>query len=77
MLKTGICDWFGYRTDNEERFRLIRKAGFDSVLLWWGDEYADYVGDKNFYRRWRGMQDLKLKIYMLHLIKLILYGQRV
>lgn len=47
MVKTGIHDWFGYRIDNEERFRLIREAGFDNVLLWWGDEYTDYVGDKN------------------------------
>lgn len=48
MVKTGIHDWFGYRIDNEERFKLIREAGFNSVLFWWGDEYADYVGDKNF-----------------------------
>jgi len=47
MIKTGICDWFGYRIDNENRFKLIREAGFDDVFLWWGDEHADYVGDKN------------------------------
>lgn len=51
MVKTGIHDWFGYRIDNEERFKLIREAGFNSVLFWWGDEYADYVGDKNFLPR--------------------------
>lgn len=33
MVKTGIHDWFGYRIDNEERFKLIREAGFNSVLF--------------------------------------------
>lgn len=30
----------------EERFRLIKQAGFDSVFLWWGDEYKEVDGPK-------------------------------
>jgi sugar phosphate isomerase/epimerase len=39
-----IFDWFGYVTPYQERYQLIRKAGFDGVLLWWSDERgnADY-----------------------------------
>jgi len=48
MIKTGIYEWFGYQIDYKERFKLIREAGFDYVLLWWVDEYADSVGNKNF-----------------------------
>lgn len=47
LIKTGICYWFGYQIKNNERLKLIKEAGFDNVLLWWGDEYANYDGDKN------------------------------
>lgn len=46
MVKTGIFNWFGYSIDNKERMKLIKEAGFDSVLLWWSDEYNDIDGDK-------------------------------
>lgn len=38
---TGIC----YDISLEERFRLIKQAGFDAVLAWWGD------GDENDYAK--------------------------
>jgi len=48
IIKTGIFDWFGYSMDYIERYKLIKEAGFDNVLLWWGDEYTtDYIDDKN------------------------------
>ena len=47
MFRTGIYEWFGYPIDYEERFKLIKEAGFDSVFLWWGDEFADYIDSKN------------------------------
>ncbi len=47
MNKTGIYYWFGYPIENKERFRLIKEVGFNNVLLWWGDEFAEYDGDKN------------------------------
>lgn len=42
-----IYDWFGYSVPIRERYRLIREAGFDGVLMWWsedfgrGEEYRD------------------------------------
>ncbi|MGH4121627.1 MAG: sugar phosphate isomerase/epimerase family protein [Clostridium sp.] len=46
MRKTCIFSWFGYPIDISERFRLIKQAGFDGVLLWWGDENIDTDGAK-------------------------------
>lgn len=45
-MKTGLDYWFGYTIESKKRFRLIREAGFDSVMLWWGDEFRDINGDK-------------------------------
>lgn len=30
-----IYDWFGYDLPTEERYKQIKEAGFDGVLLWW------------------------------------------
>jgi len=32
-----IYDWFGYELPIKERYRLIKEAGFDGVLLWWSN----------------------------------------
>lgn len=40
-----IYDWFGYELSIKERYRLIKKTGFDGVLLWW----SEYL-DRNDYR---------------------------
>jgi len=40
-----IYDWFGYELSIKERYQLIKKAGFDGVLLWW----SEYL-DRNDYR---------------------------
>ena len=45
-MKTGIFYWFGYPLPMDERFKLIASAGFDNVLLWWGDQYANDDGPK-------------------------------
>lgn len=45
-MKAGLDYWFGYAIENKKRFNLIREAGFDSVMLWWGDEFRDINGDK-------------------------------
>mgnify|MGYP006878431099 FL=1 len=38
---TGIYDCFGYGSGYdvsfEERYKLIRKSGFDCVMLWWSN----------------------------------------
>ena len=44
----GIYDCFGYGSGYdvsfEERYKLIRKAGFDCVMLWWSDQFGRGVG---------------------------------
>jgi sugar phosphate isomerase/epimerase len=46
MRKTSIYSWFGFILPMAERFRLIKAAGFDSVFLWWGDEFVEIDGPK-------------------------------
>lgn len=38
-------DWFGYDVTIQDRYKLIKEAGFDGVMLWWSDGFgrgADY-----------------------------------
>ncbi|BCZ47288.1 hypothetical protein psyc5s11_33550 [Clostridium gelidum] len=35
-----IYDWFGYELTKKERYRLIKEAGFDGILLWWSDGFG-------------------------------------
>jgi|GEM_PF-135490 len=44
--KLTIYDWFGYDIPITERYRLIKQAGFDGVLLWWSNTL-----DRGDYRR--------------------------
>lgn len=46
MLKRCIFSWFGYPIGISERFTLIKQAGFDGILIWWGDENIDTDGSK-------------------------------
>lgn len=53
----GIYDCFGYGAGYdvpfEERYRLIKNAGFDCVMLWWSEEFgrgAGYQKDVAFAR---------------------------
>ena len=34
----AMAGWFGYPLELDDRLRLIRAAGFESVLLWWAVE---------------------------------------
>ena len=36
----AIAGWFGYPLELDDRLRLIKNAGFESVLLWWAVESA-------------------------------------
>lgn len=36
----AMAGWFGYPLELEDRLRLIKAAGFESVLLWWAVESA-------------------------------------
>lgn len=53
----GIYDCFGYglgyNVPFEERYQLIKKAGFDCVMLWWSDKFGrgtDYQKDVQYAR---------------------------
>jgi len=35
----GIYTWFGFKYPFDEIIKLIKNAGFQSVMTWWGDEY--------------------------------------
>ena len=47
MLNLGVFCWFGYELDYEQRFKLIKEAGFDSIMLWWGEEFTKQEGIKD------------------------------
>ena len=49
MNKLSIFSWFGFPIPMEERFKLIKEVGFDGVLLWRSDEYAEVDGDKSLH----------------------------
>lgn len=49
----SIYDWFGYDVPIRDRYRLIKEAGFDGVLLWWSDGFergADYRAGADYAR---------------------------
>ena len=53
----GIYDCFGYgagyNVPFEERYKLIKNAGFDCVMLWWSDRFGrgiDYQKDVQYAR---------------------------
>nr|WP_092071730.1 sugar phosphate isomerase/epimerase family protein [Dendrosporobacter quercicolus]NSL49482.1 sugar phosphate isomerase/epimerase [Dendrosporobacter quercicolus DSM 1736]SDM29838.1 Sugar phosphate isomerase/epimerase [Dendrosporobacter quercicolus] len=46
MAKVSIFSWFGFPIPMDKRFKMIKAAGFDGVLLWWSDEHAAVDGDK-------------------------------
>lgn len=37
-VPTGIFHWYGFIQPFEDRIELIKKVGFDYVMLWWEDE---------------------------------------
>jgi len=47
-----IYDWFGYDLPLKERYRSIKEAGFDGVLLWWSGylNRGDYRNGPQFAR---------------------------
>ena len=45
-MELGIFDWFGYRYPYKELIKLIKEAGFHSVMNWWGEEEFEHVPPK-------------------------------
>jgi L-ribulose-5-phosphate 3-epimerase len=50
MPMITVYDWFGYELQNKERYRLIKEAGFDGVLLWWSDGFGRDCFGRGDYR---------------------------
>jgi sugar phosphate isomerase/epimerase len=44
--KKSIFTWFGYVLPMEQRFNMIKNAGFDHVMLWWGNDFEEIDGDR-------------------------------
>ena len=40
-MKVGIFAWYGYELPTPTRLAHIKRAGFDSTMLWWSDEPAE------------------------------------
>lgn len=40
-MRKGIFAWFGYEIPYDERFRTIKAAGFDTVLLDWSEDFPE------------------------------------
>ena len=57
-----IYDWFGYELPIKERYRLIKEAGFDGILLWW----SKYFGRNNYRRGPQIVREARLVIENIH-----------
>lgn len=44
MRSIGLFTWYGYRIPIPDRIRLLRQAGFTSVLHWWDDSHMEADG---------------------------------
>jgi sugar phosphate isomerase/epimerase len=45
-MEIGIFTWFGFRYPFDDIVKLIKNAGFQSVMTWWGDEFKETDGPK-------------------------------
>ncbi len=57
----GTYIWFGYMLPFEERLRLIKDAGFDSICSWWGDDFAFMDGKKEKHVKLSANYGLKIE----------------
>ena len=55
-----ISSWFGYELSFEERIKLIKDAGFQSVMIWWGEEYWNDNKTKKLIPEIIGRNDLQI-----------------
>lgn len=35
-----IYDWFGYDVSIRDKYKFIKEAGFDNVMLWWSEGFG-------------------------------------
>lgn len=46
-----IYDWFGYPVPTKDRYRMIREAGFDGILMWWSNSFGRDCFGADEYRK--------------------------
>lgn len=46
MTGIGITTINGFHLSMEERFKMFRNAGFESLLMWWGDEEIESKAER-------------------------------
>lgn len=62
-----IYDWFGYELNIKERYKLIKEAGFDGVLLWWSNGFGrDSIGWNDYRNGPRIAREAGLYIENIH-----------
>jgi sugar phosphate isomerase/epimerase len=64
-IETCIYTWFGFRYSFEDIIRLIKEAGFQSVMTWWGDEFKETDGPKEM--KPEIIRNANLKLENVHL----------
>ena len=57
----SIFAWYGYNEPLRHRLRHIQDAGFDSIMLWWGESLAFYEYDKDSLIRLLAAHDLAIE----------------
>lgn len=63
-MKLGIYTWFGYVQPLRDTLHMVRDAGFDRVMLWWGDSLAAYYGTQEETARW--VREAGLEVDAIH-----------
>jgi hypothetical protein len=53
-MDLGIYTWFGFNYSFSDIIKLIKEAGFQYVMTWWGDEFENFTGQKNSIRKLSG-----------------------
>jgi len=54
MNDIAIYEWFGVVMPMAEKYKLIKQAGFDAVMMWWGSDelqYDDYLYNPELARK--------------------------
>jgi len=45
MKKSGLYTWFGYILPIEEKLKMIKDVGFETICTWWGNDFDVTDGD--------------------------------
>lgn len=65
MIEKGLFVWYGYYNDYRKRIEMIKKAGFDGVMIWWEDEVGDWPIDR--FEMVRCANEAELTVFNIHM----------